>query len=401
MPPKEPIFIVGVQRSGTTLLSAMLSAHSELSCGPETHFFRRLSKINPDQITEVENWPENAINFILSITHTNFKSKDRTSLIEKYKLSEKEIKNYLEDRPPSVSTILSSVTEQYMQNTGKQRWIEKTPDHILHLEMIRKYFPSSPIIRIVRDPRAVALSLKKVPWGAESFLHALLTWKKLDLASDAFFSTDPFCHTIYFEKLLESPRMELENLCNFLNENFEEQMLDTAYTGKQLNSRNVDWKAKASQPLDPSRIHAWQSELTPFEKTMAEAMIGDRIKFHGYNLEAKFKYVGEFFPGTVNVPKYQNKLGDLLGSDTRYWKEDFEIPTTIIFFGDPSADGWIRRSKLLGLWDSVSIAIQIILGRFKKKRIYWIPPETKDNWSGFNAFLLKKLLNPHRFHSLA
>ena len=36
-----PIFVVGVARSGTTLLSAMLSAHSRLDCGPESRFFAR------------------------------------------------------------------------------------------------------------------------------------------------------------------------------------------------------------------------------------------------------------------------------------------------------------------------------------------------------------------------
>ena len=37
-----PIFIVGVPRSGTTLLSAMLAAHSRLSCGPENSLFPQI-----------------------------------------------------------------------------------------------------------------------------------------------------------------------------------------------------------------------------------------------------------------------------------------------------------------------------------------------------------------------
>jgi len=38
----QPVFIVGSPRSGTTFLSAMLSNHSRLCCGPETQFFNKL-----------------------------------------------------------------------------------------------------------------------------------------------------------------------------------------------------------------------------------------------------------------------------------------------------------------------------------------------------------------------
>jgi hypothetical protein len=35
------IFIVGMARSGTTLLSEILNAHSRIAVSPETHYFRK------------------------------------------------------------------------------------------------------------------------------------------------------------------------------------------------------------------------------------------------------------------------------------------------------------------------------------------------------------------------
>lgn len=35
---KQQIFIGGCSRSGTTLLGAMLGAHSDIICSPESHF---------------------------------------------------------------------------------------------------------------------------------------------------------------------------------------------------------------------------------------------------------------------------------------------------------------------------------------------------------------------------
>ena len=348
-------------------------------------------------LCEGKTWPEPAKEFIFSITHTNFKKEAKTPLINKYQLSENEVINYLRNHPPSVRTMLSSVTEQYMVKAGKERWIEKTPDHINYLELIRKYFPFSPIIRIIRDPHDVALSLTKVPWGSESLLNALIKWKQIDLSSKNFFSTDKINYTIYYEKLIKSPTIELKNLCHFLDEKFEEQMLNTNTSGKILNSRNVAWKAKASQPLDPSRSYAWKSELSPYEKRMAEAIVGDRIEAHGYDMEGSFRNIGEFFPGDFLAIKYQKELEAFLGADIRFWKKDKSEKLTVkVFFGDPSANGWIRKTKVLGFVDSVSLAGQIILDKVRKKSIYWIIKNSEDNWSGFNAYLLKKLLSAHK-----
>jgi len=44
----RPIFIVGCQRSGTTMLRLMLDSHSRISCGPETRFLEDLERIVGD-----------------------------------------------------------------------------------------------------------------------------------------------------------------------------------------------------------------------------------------------------------------------------------------------------------------------------------------------------------------
>jgi len=42
---RPPIFIVGCQRSGTTLLRLILDAHPNVSCGPETLFLVALGSV--------------------------------------------------------------------------------------------------------------------------------------------------------------------------------------------------------------------------------------------------------------------------------------------------------------------------------------------------------------------
>ena len=39
---ERPIFVVGFQRSGTTLLQSLLGAHPRIAAPPEVHFFFRI-----------------------------------------------------------------------------------------------------------------------------------------------------------------------------------------------------------------------------------------------------------------------------------------------------------------------------------------------------------------------
>ena len=70
-PSTAPVFVVGGPRSGTTLLSAMLAAHSAFDCGPETHFLSRWSRMaqsERERILDPADWPERATAFVASLS---------------------------------------------------------------------------------------------------------------------------------------------------------------------------------------------------------------------------------------------------------------------------------------------------------------------------------------------
>lgn len=393
----EPIFIVGVQRSGTTLLAAMLAAHSRLSCGPETHFFRWLSRVDRGKILDQQTWPRYATEFICSIDHKSYSSSDNVTLVEKYHINPEEIEAYLERQDPSIANILASVTEQHMITMGKKRWVEKTPDHIEHVNTIRQLFPKSPIIRIIRDPRDVALSLLKVPWGTQSFLEGLIYWRHIDEESMRFFADDLVSYTVRFEDLIAEPRIELKKLCEFIGESFEENTLDTSVTGKLINSRDVPWKEKTSQPIDISRISVWRSELSEEDNRLAEAFIGDRLAAYGYPCSSDFSQLGCFVPPTQSlVLKHAHAL-KYLPSEVRFWeKEPGEYRSVKVFLGDPGDGEWLEGSKTTKFINALVVSLDIILSILKGQKIFWISDIDENKWKGMLAFLIKTLLHSHK-----
>lgn len=394
---KPPVFIVGVPRSGTTLLAAMLAAHRNMSCGPETHFFRWINRVDELELTKVENWPETAINFISSIVRRSFTDDNPRPLIEKYRITKDEIQNYLSHKPPSIAAMLSSITEIHMEHTGKNRWVEKTPDHIKYLHEIRKLFPQARIIRIVRDPRDIALSLSKVPWGVQSFLEGLIYWNSLDATAKEFFKSDPFVYTLKFEDLIQSTEVVLSELCNFLEEPFDEHMLNTSDTGKELNSRNVPWKEKASQPIDHNRIMVWKKEISQTQNYLAEAYLGDRLDHYGYPRAVSFSHYGYIFPSDHFIQKYEMELSNIAQKGIRFWQNDHnEVPDTLILLGDPAEDAWANGYKASIFPNKIALISKILQYKLAGREILWVGSKKQQEWTGLSSQIIKVLLSSSR-----
>jgi hypothetical protein len=384
---KQPIFIVGAPRSGTTLVAAMLAAHSQLSCGPETRFFHFLAKTNSDRLCA--SWPDNAVNFLSSIKLVN-------SVPEHYELAREQIYSYLQDRQPSVGVILSSLTEQFMYREGKQRWIEKSPEHLLYVHNIRSHFPDSPIVRILRDPRDVALSMMNTHFAPNGFLEALLYWRKYDELSAEFFCNDLNCYTLYYENLIRYPAVELRKLCDFIGENFEAQMLDTSRSASRVVTEMETWKTRVFEPIDTSRLYIWKKDLSRDQNGFAEALVGDRLLSYGYESQVRFEREAHVFPSIASLMRFREYMVSFVNQGVRFWHDDGEATGSImIFVGEPDADGWLRHNRPGRWWDTIRIVLQILFGKITNMRLYWLYDRNSSISLGYCsrliAFFLKRL----------
>jgi hypothetical protein len=344
---RPPIFVVGFPRSGTTLLSAILGAHSKISCGPETEFFWSLpGGSRTKRIYRAGTWPEEAANYLFSC------SQDKLTP-EIYGITRDEIISFLKRRARSLSAILESITEPFMKRAGKVRWAEKTNRHLLCLRDIRRCYPSAPIVRILRDPRDSGLSLMSQEWSkgligvpSVSLAAALLYWRHFDDSSARFFETDRNSMTLRFEDLVLHPEAELRKLCRFIGEEFEPGMMDTSRSIANVNPDRVSWKQKAGQKIDPSRVAVWRSQTTEKQQRQAEAVVGDRLKAYGYPTSCEFDRYIEILDLVV-LSTFPVLVGRLLDGNTRFWKaHPRETPQMKFFVGDPRTLDWVGRSRL-------------------------------------------------------
>ncbi|MDZ7584261.1 MAG: sulfotransferase [Thiobacillus sp.] len=264
-----PSFIVGVPRSGTTLLSAILNRNSQVCVTPETHYYSIFhSRIGHESLLN-SNWPSTARRCLYLVD----------GLREMGLTSEDIIK--AADTRRTRAGILSSIGELYAAKRGKQLWIEKTPQHMLYLSEIWHDFPQARILHILRDGRDVALSLSKMDWANPGFLHNLYKWSK-ELEEAESYLSDPRCLTIRYEELLSTPAATVATVCRFLGIAYEEKMLVPDGSEEGLIETGMSHKNNILQPIMANNKKKWAAKLSPELTAVADHIFGDAISRHGY-----------------------------------------------------------------------------------------------------------------------
>lgn len=276
--PPQPVFVIGAPRSGTTLLAAMMNAHSRFSCGNETHFFECLRDGTAEYLTDPRHWPKRACAYTSRLKHVG------RSIFELYDVDFADYAKALESVRPTVATVLRCFMECYLARTGKRRWVEKTPGHLKRFTRIRAHFPASPVICIVRDPRDVSLSLMRQAWGTRTLLDGILIWKTYFEYYKKFIVSDKNVLTVKFEDLVQDPSEACERICFFVDEIFEPGMLDTSLSAVGVGSCLEPYKENAARPVESGRAFAWRREPREHDLCIADSLLKRDLRWLGYSL---------------------------------------------------------------------------------------------------------------------
>ncbi|GAA5520559.1 sulfotransferase [Aliifodinibius salicampi] len=262
---RRPIFIVGIPRSGTTLLAALISSHSEIACGPETHFFSKTSFEQRQEAVEDPNWPEQAVSLITSIKLSG------QFVYKLFKLSKKQIYTYLKDSVPSQQAMLESLTAQFAKNIDKPFWAEKTPNHLLHLPEILNLYPNASIIQIIRDPRDACNSMKKLPHASDSAIINSYHWYRLEsqLTNNEKLKNSI---SVRYEDLVNRTTFILDKICTHIGIQHEGTMFDPTISARHLVSPKETWKNKVSKPINSENVYKWKSKM-PAKEAKAISLI--------------------------------------------------------------------------------------------------------------------------------
>ena len=162
---------------------------------------------------------------------------------------------------------------------------DKSPRHLLGIRRIARYFPEAKFILIYRDGRDVALSLSRVPWGPSDYYVNFAIWLRFYrwhrwAASQA--SVD--LHCVKYEGLVTTPEAELGKITEFLGIEYEPDMASASGNWEGITEREHEWKNRAFEKIDTSRVAVWRRELSPEQNRRIERWGGRALASLGYDL---------------------------------------------------------------------------------------------------------------------
>lgn len=182
MVPDNPpvVFLLGVPRSGTTLLSWLLNQHQSLYCPPEPWLLLGLDAIGQVPADHIADPP------LLFGAITEFLGEKRLQALKQAALS---------------------IYQQALQETGKSVFVDKTPRYYHALELVKEFLPDGKVILLLRNPLDVAASFKS-SWQVD--LPKIISGQE-----DTPFLSDyvlGFNYLLDFEKNHSVLRVHYENL---------------------------------------------------------------------------------------------------------------------------------------------------------------------------------------------
>lgn len=260
----SPVFIVGIPRSGTTLLSNMLNVLDGFFFPDETHFFIQKSR-----------YERHSNYFRKKVTFGEFYFSKRRAYNKKLSIQNDLINQFNQ---------LSSYKEKFefiLTLKGSKNGVvcEKTPIHMDCIDEIKLIYPKARFILIIRDPRDVFNSLLKVEWNFMfPYRKRIELFKKLISISHL-----ENVSTIKYEDLISNPSQELIRLCDFLKITFDEKMY-TEFNNKKYSNfdlKHEPWKANNTKQLDSSNLYKWKKINNNLCKYVSEKLKSE-IEYFGY-----------------------------------------------------------------------------------------------------------------------
>jgi hypothetical protein len=284
-----PIFIVGTPRSGTTLAAKILGKHSRLFMPGETHFFddiyaRRNELGNPQDATA-----RHRILQRLSTLYARYNEPEDQERIQKL-FADPAVIVGLHTSWRTYRDILSAFMELQTRSAGKVRWGNNVPKDLFHVQEIQSFYPEAKFVLCMRDVRDFLLSYQN-KWRVTSsdqvqrlqkLYHPIMTallWKASVKQMVRVQTLIPPANLLLlrYESLVERPAETVRQLCDFVGEEFEADML-------AVDTHNSSFHVQ-TPGIFASSVGRWRTQLSDAEVYIAQRLTRTELAQLGYAID--------------------------------------------------------------------------------------------------------------------
>jgi Sulfotransferase family len=294
----EPVFVVGMNGSGTTMLLDCLGRH------PGLYAFPQETRLIPYLMAREASYGD------LSIDE-NFRSLwQEVRSLPVFREANGNVPVPLpadwRDHMRGLASILDAVFRHFAAAQGKCRWAEKTPQHVQHIEALAAMFPRARFLHVIRDGRDCAVSFHR-RWSRKPEL-TIFRWKKvvaMGSAQGAEIGPSRYLEVRY-EDLTARPGPALRAICQFLELPFDTAVLESGQPHLVVDP------AERAPGLRPNS-GKWERYFSPRTRGRLERIAGSMLAKYGYRTSRP--------DSDVDIPGWQRRYWAVKEASHAYTRE--------------------------------------------------------------------------------
>jgi hypothetical protein len=269
-----PVLIAGADRSGTSLMYALLASHPRISMVRRTNMWRWFHGHYGD-LRDAGN-AERCLDDLLRYPRVRRLEPDRERILAEFAAGER-----------SYGRLFALVHEHHAEGRGRPRWGDKSLHTEHHVAAILADLPGARVVQMVRDPRDRHASIvKRYDDRTKGLASATGRWLRSVTAIQRNQRRFPGAVlTVRYEDLAREPEATLRAVCAFLGEEYAPEML--AMHGAPDHGSiggNSSFSRFAPGTISTRSIGRFREVLSPTDLAFLQLVTGRRMRRLGYDL---------------------------------------------------------------------------------------------------------------------
>lgn len=274
----RPVFIIGGSRTGSTMLKTILSMNPEL-CLTDELLFRSPPWIHRDLVRDIEIHvgpldKAGALDRLLNLFYSGIPVGWFWSVSERL-LDRDMLYEELSGRFLDLRTIFDAILVVRARMTNKTRIGAKFPMHYSFASLLMDWYPDCRLIHTTRNPKAVYASqaVKYIKSDQSRLTKAFVRFQQfvhinIQISWTARLHRDlqglPNYRLLRYEDLVLEPETQIRQLCDFLEIDFQPDMLKPEQFGSSFKDIG-----KKNRGIERSSIERWRTAISrPTAKTI-------------------------------------------------------------------------------------------------------------------------------------
>jgi hypothetical protein len=300
----EAIFVVGVARSGTTLMRLLLETSDRIGVARENHYmahifgrrgarhyFRRAGDLADDATIR---------RIVQMLYGGEYQRHSRWRAPSPYwrwlveSVPREEMEKRLLNAERTERGLFGAFLQVYADVKGKAVMGEKTPTHLAYIDTLLEWFPDGRVIHMLRDPRAIYVSdrhrrrstarrpytwLMKIPLLLEMYLLMLtiVNWRAaVDRHGQLQRRHAGRYMLVRFEDLVQRPDETVRQVFEFIG-------VATPPNAATQVAVRPQHGMRSTEKLDPEAADRWRSRIHPLARHILTFALRARMRRFGYS----------------------------------------------------------------------------------------------------------------------